>query len=436
MNESNKHSVEHLFSLQENDIINTRELLELKTLLNYTNIPLEEALKDLEMKANEKILSEHRFKIYYSESEKAWRTYLPDSTKSGGRKPLKRATRENLEKEIVKFYKAEIKKADVSQTTLEQLYKQWLIFRRDETSASAKTIQENTYEWKKFFQDTTLSKMPVAEIKPLTLVQFFRKITKTKEHTYKRISNARSVLNGVMAYGIEKGIIEHNPVLDVNFKQFSYKPVENQSDNVFSKEEAVKLLTYLQDINEPYALAISLSFYLFIRVGETKAIRWEDIDYENRTVYLHGQVLTERELNDDLTFSARQVHLADHIKGNTSKGFRKEYLTDEALKILQKAKELNPDGEFVFMPDNRVMTTDSFNRRLKKYCKESGISYHSSHKIRFYTASTAYNGNNLATVSKLMGHSQLSTTLHYLRDVNKDDDISSAFQNLGLSANL
>ena len=436
MKESNNLSAELLFSLSENDIMIMDEMLELKALLNYTNISVEEALKDLEMKANEKILSEHRFKIYYSESEKAWRTYLPDSTKSGGRKPLKRASRENLEKEIVKFYKAEIKKADISQTTLEQLYKQWLIFRRDETSASAKTIQENTYEWKKFFQDTTLAKMPVAKIKPLTLVQFFRKITKNKEHTYKRISNARSVLNGVMAYGIEKGIIEHNPVLDVNFKQFSYKPVENQSDNVFSKEEAVKLLTYLQDINEPYALAISLSFYLFIRVGETKAIRWKDIDCENRTVYLHGQILTERQLNDDLTFSARQVHVADHIKGNTTKGFRKEYLTDEALEILQKAKKLNPDGEFVFMPDNRVMTTDSFNRRLKKYCKESGVPYYSSHKIRFYTASTAYTGDNLTTISRLMGHSRTETTLHYLRDVKREENIASAFQNLGLSANL
>jgi hypothetical protein len=41
------------------------------------------------------------------------------------------------------------------------------------------------------------------------------------------------------------------------------------------------------------------------------------------------------------------------------------------------------------------MTTDSFNRRLKKYCKEAGVPYHSSHKIRFYNASTAFDGNNL-----------------------------------------
>ena len=57
------------------------------------------------------------------------------------------------------------------------------------------------------------------------------------------------------------------------------------------------------------------------------------------------------------------------MKGNTSHGFRKQFLTDEALKILHKAKELNPNGIYVFEPNGEIMTTDSFNRRLKKYCK-------------------------------------------------------------------
>lgn len=37
----------------------------------------------------------------------------------------------------------------------------------------------------------------------------------------KRISNARSILNGIMSYAIEEEIISHNPVSDVNFKQFT-----------------------------------------------------------------------------------------------------------------------------------------------------------------------------------------------------------------------
>lgn len=122
------------------------------------------------------------------------------------------------------------------------------------------------------------------------------------------------------------------------------------------------------------------------------------------------------------------------MKGNTSHGFRKQFLTDEALKILHKAKELNPNGIYVFEPNGEIMTTDSFNRRLKKYCKEAGVPYHSSHKIRFYNASTAFDGNNLTTLSYLMGHSETAITLHYLRNVNKRKNDRLAFQNLGISS--
>ena len=63
----------------------------------------DEVLKDLETMTHKKILEKHKFEIYYSESEKSWRTYLPDETKPNKRRALKRTSRENLEKEIVKI---------------------------------------------------------------------------------------------------------------------------------------------------------------------------------------------------------------------------------------------------------------------------------------------------------------------------------------------
>lgn len=122
------------------------------------------------------------------------------------------------------------------------------------------------------------------------------------------------------------------------------------------------------------------------------------------------------------------------MKGNTSHGFRKQYLTDEAIKILHKAKELNPNRTYVFEPDDSIITTKSFNRRLKKYCQEAGVPYHSSHNIRFYNASTAFDGNNLTTFSYLIEHSETATTLHYLRNVNKGKNDMLAFQKLGISS--
>ena len=93
----------------------------------------------------------------------------------------------------------------------------------------------------------------------------------------------------------------------------------------------------------------------------------------------------------------------DYLKGCTAQGYRTEYLTDETIDILKKAKALNPDGEYVFMPNGRPIITLTFNKRLKRYCEAAGVPYHSSHKIRFYACSAAYNGENLAQVSKMMG---------------------------------
>lgn len=342
---------------------NNKILSKLTELSKYGNMPLDDVLKDFEIMTHKKILEQHKYKIYYSESEKSWRTYLPDDTKPNKRRPIKNKSKENLEKIIINFYLEENKKADTHAKSLEYWYKEWLIYRRDYTSAKAKTIQENVYEWNIFFKDTEFSQMSIQEIKPITIIRFFRQLTKDRQYTYKRISNARSVLNGIMAYAIEEEAISHNPVSDVNFKQFTYKPLEAQNDNVFSKEDTVKLLSYLKTIREPYSLAIQLSFYLFIRVGETKGLRWEDIDFNERTIYLHRQVTTERVLNDDFTFSKRQTVISDQMKGNTSHGFRKQYLTDEALKILEKARELSPNSTYIFEPNGEVMTTDSFNRR-------------------------------------------------------------------------
>ena len=66
----------------------------------------------------------------------------------------------------------------------------------------------------------------------------------------------------------------------------------------------------------------------------------EYTDYGNRIAYLHRQATCERTLHDDLTFSKREVKVVNQMKGNASHGFRKQFLSDEAIKILHKAREL------------------------------------------------------------------------------------------------
>ena len=394
------------------------------------NEHMREFKKDVEKQILEKV---HPYKIYESGSVKGqWITHLPDPTKPEGRRKIKRNSYERLCQAVIEFYKGQYH----MDMTLSELMGEWMIFRRDETSSKPGTVRKNASVWnvfrKKTLPDgTLLEDVKVKTITPKLLYQFFRRLTKDREYTRHAIADLRCVLSGMLAYAVERDIIETNPIRDVDIRRLSYKPLQDKSNDVFTFAEVQKLLAYLEPMDDPYALAIRLDFNLFARVGEIAGLMWENIDIENRTVYICHQINYEPELNDDLTFSEKKMVTENYLKGCTSHGYRTEYLTDEALEVLERARKINPDGKYVFMPFGRPIITITFNKRLKKYCEATGIPYHSSHKIRFYVASTAYNGENLIGISKMMGHSQVNTTLHYLRDAVQSSDCSEYFTKLG-----
>ena len=100
-------------------------------------------------------------------------------------------------------------------------------------------------------------------------------------------------------------------------------------------------------------------------------------------------------------------------------------LTPAAKRILKQIRQLNPDSDYILIRDGHPLSTVTFNRRLKKCCEELGIEYRSSHKLRFSTASIMYkNGVEDTQLQKLLGHTSLTMTRHYLRDVDNQDELS------------
>lgn len=307
--------------------------------------------------------------------------------------------------------------------TLEQVFPRFMIYRRDMRKVTEKTLLENANDWKRFLQNSKIVKIPLRDLETLDFINFFEEITKTRTLTNKCVTNVKSLLNKMYGYCIREKLAKYNPIKSVDFSDFNYYVPDN-SDKVYSIENRDKLLAYLHDIREPFALAIQLDFQLTCRIAEIKALRWENIDFENRTITIKEQALRQRKLNDDLTFSKHVVEVVPRIKGNTERGKRVLPMTNEALRILRLAKEINPCGEFVFMPFGRLMLTDTFNEYLKKYCESAKVPYLSSHKIRFTSCSMMYlDTNDLAETSQVMGHSQTATTLHYVRNVSNHEKV-------------
>ena len=273
--------------------------------------------------------------------------------------------------------------------SLEKLFPEFMLYRRNRGKVSSKTLEENKNFWNRFLKDTNIVKKPICDLTVKLYIDFFEELTKNGEYTAKCIGNLKSLLNKMYDYAIREEIVEYNPLKNIDFKEFNYF-VPFNDDKVYRTEDRLKLLHHLQNVDDPYALAIRLMFQLTIRIGELKSFRWSDVDFYDRTISISKQALNNRSMNDDLSFSSRETIVVNQTKKNTPQGKRKLRLTSEAIKILEKAKEINPNGEYIFMPRGKLMLTDTFNEHLKKYCSECNIPYYSSHKIRFISASNLF----------------------------------------------
>ena len=135
-------------------------LTELENLANLK--PMQDVLNDIEDMNREYYLKRHPYQIYYSESDKRWRTYLPDSTKKNGRKPITSTKRENLENKIVKYYEDCAKAIAVPADTIALLYPEFLAYKTKETSpANANKIN---WAWEKYYKNDKLVNRRLGEL--------------------------------------------------------------------------------------------------------------------------------------------------------------------------------------------------------------------------------------------------------------------------------
>lgn len=378
-----------------------KSIRELQNLLNNGTLISSGAvqLKEMTQKQKEKLVSEIYFKNkrrkeFYTCKDGRIKSYNPQFIAN---------TREELIDKLYEYY---------FNNTLEDVYKQWVKHRSKTKIVSGKTIEEDIGIWNRFLAKSEVSQMQIAEIKPKHLMKLFQTWTGNGLITRKDFNNRKSVLNGIFRFAVLNEVITYNPITSIPCNDLKYKlPLAKKK--AYTIEERAALLSYLQTLEpDAYILAIMLAFYGIFRIGEIKALSWNS--HDKNTVVIRQQLVEERTLEDDLSLGTPQK-VIKQPKGNPYYSIRTETLSDQGVAILKKMKEINPDGELLFMYEGRPLTTETFNRRLKKYCNAVGIPYLSSHKIRFTGASMLYNaGVKPIDIQPLLGHSTLSMTEHYI----------------------
>jgi len=297
-----------------------------------------------------------------------------------------------------------------------------------EERLNKKIVSYNTYEhyindFKKYVEPLDIANKVIDKISKKELYAMFEGIVGLNEGLKKQtLGNIKTVVNGAFNYANMQDGIDVIDADKIKITDLKRKCEDVKESECYTREEIEKLLKHIESKKQTvYTLAIRLDCCLPVRIGELRAITWDDYLEDDGLLMLQHQIVCQKEGNVH-----RKAVDVDYMKSHSKMGKRYEELSDYAVLVLEELKKINGNKKYILQSKGEMpISTNNYNEHLRKYCNECGIEYKSSHKIRFYACSEMYDNNiDERTIQNKMGHSTIAMTRYYDRRKRKNLDKS------------
>lgn len=224
----------------------------------------------------------------------------------------------------------------------------------------------------------------------------------------KTVNNYRTVLNNILEEARKDGLIERNHFVDID-KEKILKP-----DIVpFSLDEIKLILEHAAGWEKWF---IQISFFTGMRTGELLALKWEDINFFSKQIYIKKSV-RKGIVSEPKTESS--VRIIDMLP-----------VVEEAFNEL-KFGTFMKNGYVFLDSSNNIFYDSSFIREgvWRRALKSAKLDYRALYQTRHTFASLMISkGEDILWVSKTLGHSNLQTTLtKYAKFIKSDKTKRASF---------
>lgn len=253
-----------------------------------------------------------------------------------------------------------------------------------------KYLFENLLEWCK---DQGIEN--IEDITPRVLRQYFAYLKEVRKNNSVSVNTKHKLLTTFFNFLVDEEIVDHNPV-----KAIKRARVEKRM-KVYTDEQVKQIMAYLRRRRRRettfYAFRDYTAFVILIgtgmRVGELVNLKWEDVDFKNRTLKLFGKARAEQ-----------IMPLSDKLVSELA--FWQNYCTDVFGKL----------PEYVITDrQGRKATENSIKCFFKRLSDIMGFRC-CAHSCRHYFAKKwIQSGGDLYTLSKMLRHKNIRTTTLYLQ---------------------
>lgn len=209
------------------------------------------------------------------------------------------------------------------------------------------------------------------------------------------------VISSVLRFGAEQGLCS---AVSAKIK----KPaLISKEISVLSTDQQNSLEKELLTETDETKLGVYITLYTGLRIGEICALTWDDIDLNNRLIYVRNTVARVQSGSD----SGSQTHLIiDSPK--TSSSLRCIPICSKLYTVLSAYTSVTC-FKFVTSPTETFTSPRTFDYRFKKLLKASNIPRTNFHTLRHTFATRCIEaGVDVKSLSEILGHADVSITLN------------------------
>lgn len=238
----------------------------------------------------------------------------------------------------------------------------------------------------------------------------------------KTILEHHRLISTVLEQATKEGLTPFNAASKAELPKAEKKEV-----NYFQPEEVHAIRDALEKEPIKWKNLVHLFLITGARRGEILGLKWDKVDFEKKRIYICNSVLYSPDIGIyETTPKTEQSKRYISIPAETVQELKKYKLwqTEEFMKQGIASKS----NGFVFtQADGSPMHPDSVTDYFKKFSKRYNLPHINPHAFRHTMASMLYyNGVDSVSISKRLGHAQVSTTANIYAHVIEEADQKNA----------
>ena len=354
----------------------------------------------LARKKKQYVDEKHKYKISQMHSTTYkngwWKTYVTGS--DGKRKEVVRKTEDEIYCALYDFY------TNAELITLADAFDLLRQYKTEELNRTYHTVyEEDTRNFA--FLSTTLQQTPIKEISESDIRQWIVKEFLPSEHTKRDLDRVLQILNQTFEHSIDLGKCNTNPVSRIKptpyLKDCKQSGRYDEQKEFSLSERDILRADAIQKADNPRALMLLFASYTGLRAGEMPPIRWSDISEDE--IHVHRQQVCDRSSGHQQFL---EVNYTKNERTMPHDG-RKVVITPEVNTILELAKNLSGESEYVFHDKTgKPISRDSYMLFLRRTCQRHGIETTHNHAFRVARNSDLYEKSLTAPErATYLGHS-------------------------------